>query len=244
MLDELSGHGAIDIPEKGSPEYNRVCRKVAKRMQHKWEADYKHHKERLSVVYDSVNEKMEVKQFEPDGAKISLSQLISDFVKRKVGSKNWSEGSVRNHRPKMNAMLQVFGPNRLVNEITVQDARKYAKLLELLPPSFSLKGYDDLTGLTPKELEGKHKQTLDVSTRREYLNFAKSLFKFAIENEYVEKNPIISGIIPPKKENVRDQRLPFDAGDLRLIFNAKTFLNWSRSSPSRFFIPLLALFTV
>ena len=97
--------------------------------------------------------------------------------------------------------------------------------------------------MTSSELEGKHQQIMDVSTRREYLNFTKGVFKFALDSQYISKSPVVSGIIPPKKENIREQRLPFDIADLELIFDTETYLPWSKDQPSRFFIPLLALYT-
>ena len=55
---------------------------------------------------------------------------------------------------------------------------------------------------------------------------------------------MISGIIPGKKKNPREQRLPFDdPEDLARIFNSEMFLEWSKDHPSRFWIPLLALYT-
>ena len=75
------------------------------------------------------------------------------------------------------------------------------------------------------------------------MNLARSLFQYALDSEYVGKNPVIPGLIPPKKENIREQRLPFDTADLELIFDAGTYLAWSGGQPSRFYIPLLALFT-
>lgn len=140
-------------------------------------------------------------------------------------------------------MLQVFGADTPVDKIGVQDARKYVKLLELLPPAFALKGYRDLSDLVPRDLEGKHEQTMDITTRREYMNLARSLFQYALDSEYVGKNPVISGLIPPKKENIREQRLPFDTLYLELIFDAETYLAWSGGQSSRFYFPLLALFT-
>ena len=85
---------------------------------------------------------------------------------------------------------------------------------------------------------------MDVTTRRDYLNFAKSIFTYAEENEYINKNPVISGIIPPKKKNARGHKLAFDdPEDLAKIFNSGVFLEWSKDLASRFWLPLLALYT-
>ncbi len=179
-----------------------------------------------------------------DSASPTLGAVVDEFQRRKVESGQWRPTTVRNHQPKLNALLQVLGHDRPVDSITIQDAREYAQLLELLPPAFALKGYKDLTGVTVGELKDKaHSSTLDVTTRREYLNLAKSLFQFALDNEYVAKNPIISGLIPAKKGNQRAQRLPFDQEDLNRIFDPETFGKWTADSPARYWIPKLALFT-
>lgn len=80
-------------------------------------------------------------------------------------------------------------------------------------------------------------------TDRESLNLARSLFAYALDSEYLEKNPIISGLIPRKKSNNRKQRSPFSSKDLEQIFNPEISLRWCGDKPSRFYIPLLALFT-
>jgi integrase len=179
-----------------------------------------------------------------EGSSITLEELIDDYKNRQVQSKKWSDNTIRNHGTKINTMLQVLG-NRPVKEINVNDIRKLAKLLELLPPGFArIKKYKDLSKISPEDLKGKHDKTLDVSTRREYLNFAKSVFAYAEDNEYISKNPVVTGIIPPKKKNTRGKKHTFDdPADLEKIFNPSVYLNWSKDHGSRFWIPLLALYT-
>jgi integrase len=85
---------------------------------------------------------------------------------------------------------------------------------------------------------------LDVSTRREYLNFVKSVFAYAEDNEYISKNPVVTGIVPTKKKNTRGKKHTFDdPADLAKIFNPSLYLNWSKDHAARFWIPLLALYT-
>lgn len=174
----------------------------------------------------------------------TLKEAIEEYKKRQLELNKWKPNTVRNYQPKIDAMIQVFG-DRPVNQITTNDARKLAKLLDMLPPGFSRKKeYKDISDLNPKDLKGKHDKTMDVTTRRGYLIFARQVLSFAEENEWVIKNPVISGIIPGKKENPRAQRLPFeDPDDLAKIFSSDLFLEWSKDHPSRFWIPLLALYT-
>jgi integrase len=76
------------------------------------------------------------------------------------------------------------------------------------------------------------------------MDLASSLFDFAVENEYIDKNPVPRGLIPKKSGRAKDRRDIFsDPEDLDLIFERERFLDWSRDKPERFWVPLLALFT-
>jgi integrase len=172
-----------------------------------------------------------------------LSDVVEEYKKQKIESKQWGETTVATNRNRIKAMIQFFG-NRPVSQITMDDARIYAKVLELLPVGFSrLKEFKDISGVTADHLKGKYEKTLDVTTRRKYLNMAKNIFNFAYENEYIDKNPVISGIIPPKKKMTKKLRETFDMDDLRRIFNPDTYLKWSQDKPERFYIPLILLYT-
>ena len=63
---------------------------------------------------------------------IKLAQLIADYQTRQLESNKWTEGTVRNHTPKLRALVQFIG-DRPVNKITIDQMREYAKVLELLP---------------------------------------------------------------------------------------------------------------
>ena len=252
----LKKQGIKDI-DKNSLAYKKLCVGI-----HQAEIDLipiqkRHRKNNLSYkdelpnIFPGVFDDLPREEREPEPLPIpketpspTLKQVIDEYTKRKIELNQWRPNTVRNHQPKINSMLQVLG-NKPANHITKDDTRKFANLLELLPPGFARKKeYKDISGLNPKDLKGKHDKTMDVSTRRDYLIFARQVFSFAEENDYVVKNPVISGIIPDKKKNPRDRRSPFDdPEDLTKIFNPEVFLEWSKDHPSRFWIPLLALYT-
>jgi integrase len=244
-VDLLKKNGIFDL-NKNSYHFKKLCRellkseiKMIKVEKRQIQGDFS---DNLNTILGTARNPA-VSEFTKNSA-ILLEALIDEYKKRQMQSKKWSDNTLRNHQTKINAMLQVIG-NRPVNEITVTDIRRLAKLLELLPPGFArIKEYKDISKIKPEDLEGKHDKTLDVSTRRDYLNFVKSVFTFAEENEYISKNPVVTGIIPPKKKNTRDKRLTFDdPSDLENIFSPDLFLYWSKDHPSRFWIPLLALYT-
>ena len=247
--------------KKDSPSYQLLCRELLKAEIRTLEAN----KSKLacnlegtdldSILKDlNIQAELEpsiiIKDREPvsneqDIPSITLGELINDYKKMKLKSKKWTAGTVRNHQVKIDTMLKVLG-NRPVNLITIADMRKLAELLEILPPGFARKPelFDNLGKIKPDDLKGKHPETVDVTTRRAYMGLIKSVFTYAEENEYIKKNPVISGLIPPKKQNTREQRQPFDdPQDLERIFNPETYLKWAGNQPSKFWLPLLALYT-
>jgi integrase len=242
---KLLDHDIHDI-EKGSKEHIKLCRSMLQASIKGSEYEKLFLQNELPKEPSLPKESQGVPIPAPPKEKSSptLKEAIDEYKKRQLELNKWKPNTVRNYQPKINAMIQVFG-DRPVNQITKNDARKLAKLLEFLPPGFARKKeYKDISDLNPKDLKGKHDRTMDVTTRRGYLIFARQVLSFAEENEWVIKNPVISGIIPGKKENPREQRLPFeDPQDLARIFNPEMFLEWSKDHPSRFWIPLLALYT-
>lgn len=92
-------------------------------------------------------------------------------------------------------------------------------------------------------LKGKHDQTIDLTTIREYMVLTRALFQYAVDKEYLEKNPVLKRMVPDKKKRKKEQRLPFTADDLELIFNVSTYLNFTNPRPALFWLPILGLYT-
>ena len=165
---------------------------------------------------------------EQEKPSILLADLIERYKSGKLESKRWSENTIKTHQPKIKAMIQYFD-NKPVNYITKQDFMNFAEVLELLPPFYI--GFRDISGLMPEDLRGKYDKTLDVTTRITYLKFVRSIFKYAEDMEYVKESPVLKRLIPEKKKNTREQRLPFDDKDLERIFNPEIYLKWSAMDP-------------
>ena len=122
-------------------------------------------------------------EVEPDS--ITLEELWEEYKDVKIKTKRWRKGTVRNHRPKFNSLIQFIG-NIPVNRITKEMIREYRKLLDHLPPYFATtKEYKDLSGIKPSQIKGKHKEILDISTIRDYMTMAKAIFQHAEDSEYI-----------------------------------------------------------
>ena len=212
-VDKLIRENKIGGVEKDSKDYKMLCGNILREQIKLVSIEKRHmlgddsYRNELPNIFPEVfdripREREQAPLKTSEKPSITLVKLIEELQKQKTESNQWSANTVRNYQPKINTMLQVLG-NGPVNHITVDDTRKLAQLLELLPPSFAnMKEYKDISSLNPKDLKGKHDKTLDISTRRDYLNFTRQVFSYAEDNEYIKKNPVPSGIIPPKKKNI------------------------------------------
>ena len=172
---------------------------------------------------------------------ILLEDLWEDYKEMKVKSGLWRNPTVLHHTPKLTALIQFVG-NIPVNKVTKEMIGNYKKLLEYLPPSFSkTKEYKSLKGLKSEDIKGKHEKTLDVTTIRDYMTLLRALFLYAEECGYIGKNPVLKGMIPPKKKNQRKQQDPFTAEELKKLFNPDIYP--LDGDPHEFWLMLLGLYT-
>lgn len=174
---------------------------------------------------------------------ILLSELWKQYQAEYRKAGRWSPSTIKKYQPQIRTLLQVVG-DIPINTISSPKMREYRQILDNLPPNFSKKWYKDLTGIKPKDLKGKFDKHLDISTILGYMDLASSLFDYAVDSEYISKNPIPKGIIPHKKVRAKDRRHAFsDPEDLGRIFAEELFLKWSNDKPERFWVPLLLLYT-
>lgn len=174
---------------------------------------------------------------------ILLPQLWELFKAEKVKIGRWRGNTIRNHTPKFTAFVQFVG-DIPVNQVTKPMARDFRMLLDHLPPNFTKKGYPDLSVVSLKDLKGKHDKTLSVTTVRDYMLVISAMFNLAVEYDYIPVNPVTPGMIPDKKRNAREQRLPFsDPTDLNMLFDKELFIKWSKDRPERFWAPIISLYT-
>ena len=137
---------------------------IAIRPKHDFERFFSEYPKAQAVTLEKGLEKTTVvvsESSQEESSSILLKDLIEELKKQKTESNQWSANTVRNYQPKINTMLQVLG-NGPVNHITVDDTRKLAQLLELLPPSFAnMKEYKDkkstlIVGGTAQDFLGEY----------------------------------------------------------------------------------------
>jgi integrase len=240
--------------DRDSPQYRDLCRKVVKATveqlsehREKLEFDYSElelgqggSKRQVSVGSQSAEQQIETTEGK---SSMTLKPLIQEYSEQQIKVGNWKQNVVRNQKAKCNALLSFLG-DVPVEKVTKNKMRTYRKLLDGLPPYFSRrKAYKDLSTVDIDGLKGKHDQTLDITTIREYMIIARAIFQYAEDMDYITVNPVLKGMVPPKKKGAKEQRLTFTADDLKLIFNSETYFKFTNPRPALFWVPILGLYT-
>ena len=83
---------------------------------------------------------------------------------------------------------------------------------------------------------------MNPSTINKQLDRAATLFKWAVQNGYVVRNPA-EGLQLPEKKRDDEYRAAFDSEDLKKIFNSHEYREDTHKFGYRFWLPVIALYT-
>ena len=133
-------HADLDLEEaktnQSKQERIENERYLAEREMAKLLLDFQNELARLKGISGSVA----VKSGKEEEPSIVLCKLFEQLKADKVKAGRWGDTTIRNHTPKINALVQFFD-DAPVNQITKPMIREYRKLLDRLPPNFVKKGY-------------------------------------------------------------------------------------------------------
>jgi integrase len=151
-----------------------------------------------------------------------------------------------------------FPPDLAIESITRDDLSRFGDTLKRLPPNWTKRA--ELAGLrvvaaadlaTSLGLPGTAPNTYNG-----YLMHLTAFYRWADENDLVHKNLAKRLVVASRRTGRRSRRLPFDIGDLRLLFgqdyHSLARFHGSTKSPAspdfaptdaRFWVPLISLFT-
>lgn len=128
------------------------------------------------------------------------------------------------------------------NDVTLDDAEMFQKTLSLLPANIGKRR--EFTGKSVEAiltLNKKHKNpTLQPRTVQKHLDRCKSFFTWCFHNKRVDSNVFENRRLLKSSVQKRGTKERFYDEDLKRIFDPAIY---PMDSPSKFFIPLLALYT-
>jgi hypothetical protein len=219
VVDSLIEDGNLDV-KKGSEGYLRLAAEVLKAHIHLLQVD------RMQSVGDysyQFNSGAGVVQDEPEITSEIISKIASEYWDEK--SPSWSPRTIPDYRIFRDMLLDFLGKDSMVHAVDYDSGRAYKTHLDTL-----------------KNAKGK---PLSDSRKDSYLGWAKQLWKWAIQHNYIDVNPF-DGLQVGKagRKRADEQRAAFSQDDLKTIFcDSKEYKNDRITRPDYFWVPILGLFT-
>lgn len=178
---------------------------------------------------------------EPDKTpSLTYSELVEQFLEAKQSDGNITAKTVIDYKDKLSHFLDIKG-DMLIADISRNDIKEVKETLKKLPPQRKrLLKYKDQK--INKLLDMEHEKTLSVSSINQILDQLSSLFKWAIIEELIDKNPVS---VPKLKDKThkRDKCDPLTKKDIKTVFGADKYINDKHAQAAYFWAPLISLYT-
>ena len=135
-------------------------------------------------------------------------------------SRQWPEKTAKQMRAYFNILLEHFGPDRLLGEISKQDASEVKKVLQALPVNRNTK--PALKDLPLSEvIKVKGQKTIAPKTINGHIDTFRRFFDWAERHGHAP-HKLFEGMKVPKAKNAETDRKPFSIEQTRLIYSELT----------------------
>ena len=242
VVDELLQYTVKNPPAKGSPEYKVLCRKAAEALRDKWDAYQKYHTERLTGVFNAVNDGVQVAQVELE---VDEGPLLSEVIKAYAAEKQhgWTEKSGGEIAADSLGLFKEIVGDVPIQKIDRKMVSKFKHVLVRLPPNRNkTKKYRDKAIPELLEMESEIEKVFAPRTVNKHLSRVGTFFNYAgLHGDYIGNNPA-TGMEIPLDPDADDKRAPYSINDLTNIFKVDGYANDNFSSSYMFWTPVIALF--
>ncbi|PGH53118.1 hypothetical protein CRT60_24710 [Azospirillum palustre] len=242
-IDEVLDRHSLNIP-KGSPGYRRLGFALLK-------ASVRANDLLKARHAGKVVDTPAAPSLPPKG--LTMSKLIERYMQDPARAK-LSEKTKDGYKVIFRLLTEAIGPEKPVRSISREDCRALRELLVAMPPN-ATKRFPNATIQEVVEIaKARGLPAISAGSVNSYLNNLSSIFNYAVEEEYMDKNPA-KGLQVAENVKKKDKKHPFTMDQLKAIFNAPLYtgcLNDGngyatrgnvRPRGGRFWVPLLSLFT-
>jgi integrase len=176
----------------------------------------------------------------PPGTEERLSQVIEKFAEERRRAGVWKPKSEVEIMTSLHLLVEVLGDVPLT-DISNVSMRHFKETLMRLPPNVRKNPtYRDKS--IAEVLDSGVTKRMNTSTINKQLDRASTLFKWAVQNGYVVRNPA-EGLQLPAKKRDDEYRAAFNPDDLKMIFNSREYREDTHKYGYRFWLPVIALYT-
>ena len=254
-INKLLKKNGINHTAKGSIEYRKLCAEVHKVEIQLLPLEKRHmqgdfsYKQELPAIFPDVFKKPaeQISQTSQSGAHNAVEKdtsLLSEVIQNYVAENekgNWTEKTKQENESSLNLFLEVMGdvPIKTLNRRQISE---FKAVLQKLPPNRNkVKKYRDKS--IQQLLEMNIDKTLSLRTINKILTRVGSLFKYAIQEGFIEgQNPATDMNLPLGKFE-DENRAPFTKEDLEKLLRSNEYVNDKHRKSYQFWIPIIALFT-
>lgn len=176
---------------------------------------------------------------QPSKSPVLLFDLIEAYCADKIARNRWKGRGISENRQKFARLKLILG-NIPVSSIDHSCVSTVREVMQKLPARMNAKKY---AGMNLEKLTALNETNrLSQKTINDELLLASSLFNFANKNGMTSINPFKESTIA-EDTAPEEKRLAFTPEDIGKIFERDACSKYCGNDPSRYWLPLLGLFT-
>ena len=239
IVDDFIASHNVDI-EQGSPDYLRLSREIHKALikvmkieVQSIQGNYNNEDDRWFQTHDHPNAGDDAA-----GKAILLPDLIKDYVEECVLRKRWDEKTQAENQSILNVFLEIVGEVD-VSSITRQKMTEVFQSIQRLPANRNKRvAY---RGKSIRELlEMDIPAPMSTITVNKYMNRISSLFKWAVQQGFMDRNPAV-GLSVKQMKKASEYREVYTNEELKKL--EESVQGFQEDNPERYWIPLIAMYS-
>ena len=139
--------------------------------------------------------------------------------------------------------MGIVGADCQIGDVTRDVMVDFRSKAQQLPPRYTLTHKDKSVSAVLAAMNPDSPKVASTTVNT-WLSYVSSMFKFAVDRGWIEKNPATGMKLPTKRREEREKRSPFTDGDLAAIFNAEyRSATLGNGAYGKYWVPLLCLHT-
>lgn len=216
----------------------RQLREEAARLE-KQASDLELHHAQLSAINISNSSPQPVLD---DQKSPTLAEVIAEYMSEGKSLGRWNNRSVDQVEATLNLFAAIVGKDILFNKIDKAIARDFKQKYIQFPANVNKKApYRDMNIDELLKMEIPESDKVAPNTINNNLTRISTLFKWAIDQGHIEKNPF-EGLLVGKKKRPSEERKAFNKDDLNKLFESKEYQKGFKHS-YQYWLPIIGLYT-
>lgn len=176
---------------------------------------------------------------------VLLSIAFEDFITSQRGAWKSNGGSEKTYREVFFPIFQAVVGNLPTNQLTKSHVNDFVKVILVFPSNKTKK--TEYSYLSPRDflnIDTPDEDRLSPVTQKKYLTNIGTFLRW-LKSTDLTTIDLDAPLKAVKIQKVRaeDQKSVFTSDDLRKLFNSKHYVQGLHDTPSRFWVPLIAIYT-